>query len=141
MGGNGRHGLYRVAGGSITPVLTPGQSTPDGGTFRSLESTGSGPNGVPFSSGISAANAAGQHTFIARLEDGSTAAYTVDLDGKLTLILKSGTVVPGLGTITSVGAANGGGNDIGLNAQGQVVLIASIDSGPKSLLLLTPAAP
>ena len=138
-GVNGRHGLYRVAGGRIAPVLVPGQATPDGGTFRTVQ-TATGPNGEPVSLAVSAANEAGQHAFIARLEDGDTAAYTVDLDGKLSLILKSGTVTD-LGAITSLGAGSSGGNDIGLNAQGQVILIASIDKGLRSLLLLTPVSP
>lgn len=40
---------------------------------------------------VSRPNRLGQHAFMARLADDSTAAYSMDVEGKLSLILKSGT--------------------------------------------------
>jgi hypothetical protein len=135
-----RHGLYSIVGGTVSPVAAPGQTMPDGGTFRTMNSFSSGPNGEGVSLDVSAANAAGQHAFIASLDGGATAAYLVDADGKLSPILRSGAVTD-LGTITSLGSGTSGGINVSLNSQGQVLLVASIDKGPKTLLLLTPAAP
>jgi hypothetical protein len=84
------------------------------------------------------ANGAGQHAFLAQLEGGNTAAYLLDADGTLSLILKSGTTT-NLGTITDVGGGNWFG--VGLNTQGQMLLPVRIDRGANTLVLLTPSAP
>jgi hypothetical protein len=86
-----------------------------------------------------AVNDAGQFAFPATLADGSSAAYLLDTDGTLSLILKSGTATA-LGTISAVGPSSGS-SGIGLNSKGQVALPVQIDTGPATLVLLTPTAP
>jgi hypothetical protein len=134
-GGSARHGLYRAAAGQLTPVAVPGQEMPGGGRFSTLQ------NVFPFSEGlrsfaVSAANGLGQHVLLAVWEDGTTAAYLLDPKGKLSLILKSGTATE-LGQITTIG----GPSPASLNREGQVALVVRIDSGPETIVLLTPVAP
>jgi hypothetical protein len=134
----GPEGLYRFTEGKLTPLAVPGQRMPDGGKFSE----------IPLSRyGVSPANELGQYAFMAKLGDGSTAAYLLQPDGTLSLLLKSGQVTD-LGKITLIGTstrpAGGlirGGWGIGLNSQGQVALNVSIDRGPTTLVLLTPVAP
>jgi hypothetical protein len=88
----------------------------------------------------------GQHAFIATLTDGARAAYLMDADGKLSLILKSGTAtelgkVTQLGRNTFVAGLTRGGQGVGLNSQGQEALPVQIEGGPFTIVLLTPAAP
>jgi hypothetical protein len=132
-------GLYLLAGGQLTPVAVPGQEMPGGGKLNNIQSAPA----ETWPTGVSFANDAGQHAFLARLEDNSTAAYLMDADGKLSLILKSGTTTD-LGTITRLGrgtTANGNfSNGIGLNSKGQVALSVDIAGGRTTLVLLTPTA-
>src|SRR5262249_22652048 len=78
--GSDDYGLYRFADGQRTPLLLPGQEMPGGGKYKTLASEDS----------VSFASEAGEHAFLARLDDGPTAAYLLGADGKLSLILKSG---------------------------------------------------
>jgi hypothetical protein len=132
-------GLHLLAGGQLIPVAVPGQEMPGGGTLQNIQ----GAPDESWPTGVSHANAAGQHAFLARLEDNSTAAYLMDADGKLSLLLKSGTTTD-LGQITRLGrgsTANGSfSNGIGLNSKGQVALSVDIAGGPTTLVLLTPTA-
>jgi hypothetical protein len=82
---------------------------------------------------------------MARLADESTAAYSMDAEGKLSLILKSGTdTEPGQVTrIGSTSFASGltrGGQGVGLNSEGQVTLTVQIEGGLFTIVLLTPVA-
>jgi hypothetical protein len=132
--GNGAPALYLSAERKLTPVAVPGQEMPGGGKLKAVLSTGN-----PF--GVSVANEAGQHAFLATLEDGTTAAYRVDMDGQLSLILKSGTTTD-LGQITKVGRGIGDSIGVGINTTGQVALTVQI-AGVKqdTLVLLTPDTP
>jgi hypothetical protein len=117
--------IYLFAGGKLTPVLVPGQEMPGGGKFKSL----------PLSIyAVSFANDAGQHVILANLQDGATAAYLMQADGTLSLILKSGTTTD-LGKITSIGGATSG---VGFNNKGQVALVVQINEGLDTMVLLTP---
>jgi hypothetical protein len=123
--------LYRYTANGLAPLVVPGTKMPDGGTFQS----------IPVNrEGISVANDAGQHAFLATIAGGSTAAYLLDADGTVTPILKSGDTTE-LGSITSVGQGHGRSIGIGLNNKGQVSLTVQIAGGPDTLVLLTPAAP
>jgi hypothetical protein len=146
-------GLYRWADGSRTPLLVAGQATPDGGKLASA----SGFN-------ISPANEVGQHVVVANLQDGSTAAYRLDADGKISLILRSGMTTE-LGSITGIGRLSSeegaalstqsrivygfsyntnlipGSGGAALNRQGQVALVVQINGGPDTVVLLTPMKP
>jgi hypothetical protein len=120
-------GLYLIADGQTIPVAVPGQTMPGGGRMYSVQAHG-----------VSVANAAGQHAFLASLDGGVTAAYLMQADGTLSLILKSG-MVSSLGKITSIGQGTGESWGIGLNGRGQVALTVSLANGPDRLVLL-PAA-
>jgi hypothetical protein len=130
------YGLYRFADGRLTPLLVPGQELPGGGKYENL--LGGTPEGSGYLQSVSAGNLAGQHVFLARLEDGATAAYRLDAAGKVSLVLKSGAATE-LGEITSVGG--GPSYAVGLNSFGQVALVVRIRDGVDTVVLLTPAAP
>lgn len=142
--GNPLNGLYLLANGKLTPVAVTGQEMPGGGKFQNIQ-VGLG-DGWP--TGVSFANDAGQHAFLAVLDDKTTAAYLMDAAGKLSLILKSGTTTEP-GAITRVGGTTPArvefSNGIGLNNKGQVafsVHIAGVGGpGRETLVLLTPATP
>jgi hypothetical protein len=136
-----RDSLYRFAGGKLTPLVAQGQEMPGGGKLESLQIAA---HYVEWDT-VSFASEMGQHAFLATLEDGSSAAYRLDADGKLSLILKSGTTTE-LGKITRVGGTPTpqglmGSHGIGLNRKGQVAVSVQIDNGPDTLVLLTPPTP
>jgi hypothetical protein len=124
--------LYRFANGQLAPVLLPGQRLPDGSTFKALQIY------ELDAVGISAANEAGQHVILARLDEAGqsrTAAYLLEEDGSLSLILKSGATTD-LGVVASIGARNGQ-DGVGLNRRGQVAVPVRFGSDPDTLVLLT----
>jgi hypothetical protein len=124
---NGPRALYLFASGKLTPVAVPGQKMPGGGKFETLSVMDS----------VSSPNEAGQHAFFAQLDSG-TGAYLMEADGKLSLIVKSGTTTH-LGRITTVGSGPGNSaNGVGLNNKGQVALGVKIDVLPTAIILLTP---
>jgi hypothetical protein len=122
-------GFYRWADGQFTLLFVIGQDMPGGGRLKQPFE--------PF-----AINDSGQFAFRAILADGSTAAYLLDTDGTLSLILKNGTTTD-IGTIRQILTANSSppSYGIGLNSKGQVALTVQIGTGPATLVLLTPAAP
>jgi hypothetical protein len=133
----GPRGVYRYADGQLTPIAVPGQQMPGGGIYKTQSWIS-----------VSYANELGQHAFFAEItEEGRsrTAAYLLDAEGKLSLILKSGTTTD-LGTITKVGepgsevGTSRPSLGVGLNNRGQVALPVQFDNGPHTLVLLTPAA-
>jgi hypothetical protein len=132
-----RVGLYRFTEGRLVPLAVPGQEMPGGGRLRSvaLISTNSGLSAY-FS--ISQASEAGEHAFLAQLEDGTLAAYRLDPAGMFSLILKSGTSTE-RGTITLI--QDVAGHPPAINSKGQVALSARFDRGPEMVVLLTPTAP
>jgi hypothetical protein len=138
--GSHQHGVYLLKDGTLTPVAVPGQEMPDGGKLQKVQAVFS--TGVDVCFGVSSANQAGQHVFLATLGDQSTAAYRVDTDGSVSLVVKSGAVTE-LGTVTSIGQTTSGTGSygVGVNSQGQVVVSVRFDHGTPTLVLLTPAAP
>jgi hypothetical protein len=135
IGGSRQQGIYRISTGQITPLVVPGQVMPDGSHFATIQNVGAESEGQLLTpAGLSDGNDAGQRVFMATLEDGATAAYLLDADGKLSLILKRG-MTTDLGPITDVMLSPAGPNHAG-----QVALTVTINHGPQTLLLLTPAA-
>jgi hypothetical protein len=129
-GGVGTRGLYQITNGRVTPLVLPGQEMPGGGKLAVINA-------------VSSPNDTDQYALLASLGDGATAAYLLDASGKLSLVLKSGTVTD-LGAIASLGtpaSAELASGDIALNNRGQVALSARIMGGPAVILLLTPTAP
>jgi hypothetical protein len=137
LSGSSAGGLYRVSAGKILPVAVPGQELPGGGKLRSAVPNFPGIGLEPRwgNASVSPVSEAGEHAFWATLEDGATAAYRLDEEGKLSLLLKSGTATE-LGTITKIGL----NSPPALNSKGQVALSVQIDNGPATIVLLTPAA-
>jgi hypothetical protein len=129
--GKAGHGLYRLAGGTLTPVAVPGQAMPGGGKFKSIAYIFS-----ELTYSVSAATESGQHAFVATLDDNSTAVYRADPDGTLALVLRSGATTT-LGKIIGFGQYS----PPAMNSKGQVVVSAELDGGPDTLLLLTPVTP
>jgi hypothetical protein len=128
--------LYLLVDGKLMPVAVRGQEMPGGGQLKDL----------PLDLyDVSSPNRLGQHAFMATLADGATAAYLMDTDGKLSLILKAGDATE-LGKVTRIGRETRpgivarGGLCLGLNSAGQVALPVQIDGGPETIVLLTPVA-
>jgi hypothetical protein len=113
--------LYRWAKGELQPLAMPNQVMPGGGRLR-------------ITLAVSPANEAGQCIMLALLKDDRTAAYLIDLESRLSLLLRSG-MATDLGVITRVGAGG-----VGLNSRGQIALIANFAGRPAALVLLTPVA-
>jgi hypothetical protein len=117
------HSLYLFAGSTLTPVAAVGNAL-QGGTLKAVEG------------GVSAANDAGQHLFLASLTDKTTAAYLLNADGTVSLLLKSTTTTEP-GAIVRVGEASTFG--AGLNNKGQVALVVRFAGARSStLVLMTP---
>jgi hypothetical protein len=109
--------LYLLADGKLQPVAVPGQDMPGGGKLRTVQELG-----------VSAANGAGQHAFLAVLQDKATAAYLIDAGGRLSLILKQDATTE-LGKVANVGQGAGSSRGIALNTQGQVAVTLRLGSG------------
>jgi hypothetical protein len=117
-------GLFLATETKTIPVAVPGQPMPGGGRLLSIQYHG-----------VSAPNDAGQHAFLAYLEDGSTACYRMDANGSLTPLLKSGTTTS-LGRIKNLGPGGGGSWGVGLNNLGEVALAVTIEDEPDTLVIL-----
>ena len=120
---------YLLANGQLRPVALPNAPMPGGGNFVSLQDAG-----------ISFADELGRHAILALLDDGSTAAYRMDPNGSLTLILKSGTTTD-LGPVTNVGQGTSVSRGVSLNSQGQVALTLRIADRDDWVVVLTPPSP
>jgi hypothetical protein len=115
-------GLFRVLSGQPSAVIVPGQKLPEGGQLASVI-------------WASDANAAGEHAFLAQLDDGATGAFLLARDGGITLILKNGDATP-WGSVNGLALSAG----ISLNGRGQVALAVRFSgSTDPRLVLLTPA--
>jgi hypothetical protein len=135
-----KRGLYRWVDGALLPLMVYGQPTPDGGKFRSLQNvhqTTTFLSTYDYSTlcfAVSEGNRYGEHVLLANLEDGSSAAYRVDVAGNIRPILRSGTVTP-LGTITRVGVDSPASMNSYLQ---QVAMSVRINNGPPTLVVLSP---
>jgi hypothetical protein len=129
--------LYLWNDGQLKPVVTPGQQMPGGGRFWRVSL---GPPRGPYDTGVSYANELGQHAFFANVSDEKgEAAYRMDVDGTLSLILKRGAMTE-QGRVTRL-LHSSYGSGIALNGRGQVALAVQFDRGRPALVLLTPVTP
>ncbi|MBI3910763.1 MAG: hypothetical protein HY320_07500 [Armatimonadetes bacterium] len=127
-------GVFLFSGGVTVPVARPGDPMPGGGNLLRAS----------FFASTYHLNNAGEVSFSGRLQDGSDGLY-VGSHGSPKLVARTGTVIPGVGTIvallppdlvgtfpyTYIGGAS--------NERGQIVFTAAVDDGSGTLqgLLLT----
>jgi hypothetical protein len=117
----GAHSLFLFTGGRLAPAALAGKPLPDGVNLRSVDG------------GVSAANDAGQHVFLATRSDNATAAYLLDEYGTVSLVLKSTTSMDS-GAVARVGEASTFGAAI--NNKGQVALVIRYAGARSSTLVL-----
>jgi hypothetical protein len=131
----GPRALLRYRDGLRTQIVATGSEMPGGGVLRDIPG---------FGEGVSWANAAGQHAFLALLADGTHAAYLLDASGTVSLILREGMetsagvvarIAPDLFAQGTTAARSFG---IALNTRGQVALPVRLADGTNGVLLLTP---
>jgi hypothetical protein len=130
------HGVFLFSKGRTRPVACPGAAMPGGGT---METAG-------FQDNTYGLNNRGQVTFAATLNTSSmvgvhdSGIYSF-FGGSNHLVARTGTVIPGVGTIASVGlgvdppSAQAGAQN---NDRGQVLLSATLTDNRVVLLLATP---
>jgi len=135
-------GVFLSAGGTIAPVVRPGDPLPGGGNavtsltrFLNYD-----------------LNDRGDVTFHAILDSDDNSDGIPDSglylwsDGAVRLVLRTGSVIPGVGTVAHVVAqALGVGSPLAfgagtLNNRGQVVCQVTLDDGQGALLLASPGA-
>jgi hypothetical protein len=127
-GNDAFEGLYLFRDDKLTLLLKAGQEMPGGGKLGRIGQ-------------ISALNDAGQAALLAQLDGGASAAYLLDAEGKLTLLVKSGDKTP-FGEIVEVGDPYSRlGSGVGLNNRGQVALSVETGDGLETLVVLTPPTP
>src|SRR5207244_12815159 len=113
--------------GITTPIATPGKAMPDGRKIVTVNPA--------HAIGNYSLNNRGDVCFNASLENGESAFYVYS-QGLFHLVAGTGTVIPGVGTISSVVSflINGGT----LNDSGQIAFWATLTDGRGVLLLATP---
>ena len=122
-----RMGMFFRADGVTIPIVRPGDPMPGGGSNLRA---GAG--------NLVHLNDAGDVTFAARLETGEDGLY-VWSRGSLGLVARTGTVIPGVGTIVGVvppdlvGTQRFPWEGIGANDLGQVLFTAAVDDGSGTL--------
>jgi len=120
--------IFLWSDGKLIAIARQGDSVPGGHIVS-----------ASFRAGNYDLNDNGDVAFNALLDTGDEAVY-VWSHGAITLVAKTGTVVPGVGTITSLdqygeGLPNG---FVALNDRGQVAFAVTLESGGGALLLATP---
>jgi hypothetical protein len=117
--------LVRHSAGQLIPVVVPGQDMPGGGKLRRIQDFG-----------VSFPNDLGQHALLATLTDGRSAAYLLEPNGDLSLLLVSGTTTP-RGVLDSIGYGEGLSTGIALNNKGQIVTTVQLDGGVDTVALFS----
>jgi hypothetical protein len=123
--GNSR-GIFLHSGGGNVAIARPGDPMPGGGNIQTV-------NPVQ-SMGNYSLNNRGQVSFNAVLDTGDSGLYVYS-NGRVNLVARTGTVVPGVGTIASVAFVITGGT---LNDSGQLAFFATLADGSGVLLVATP---
>src|SRR5262249_13535786 len=121
-------GVYLYARGAAIPIARPGDMMPAGRRIVSVNPA--------LMAGNYSLNNIGEVSFNASLENGESGLY-VHSQRALHLVAGTGTVIPGVGTISSVTNLMVGGGI--LNDRGQVSFGATMTDGRGVLLLATPA--
>ncbi len=122
----GSRGIFLHSGGGNVAIARPGDTMPGGGIIQTV-------NPVQ-SMGNYSLNNRGDVSFNAALDTGESGLY-VHSNGRLNLVARTGTVIPGVGTIASVVFFITGGT---LNDSGQLSFFATLADGSGVLLVATP---
>jgi len=123
-------GIYLHAGSTTIPIALPGDMMPDGRRIITVN-----PGAM---TGNYSLNNLGEVSFNASLENDESGLY-VHSRGVLHLVAGTNTVIPGVGTISSVVNLMIGGGI--LNDRGQFLFGATLTDGRGVLLLATPSTP
>jgi hypothetical protein len=121
-------GVFLFSKGTTIAVARPGDAMPGGGTFMTAD----------FFDATYDLNQSGDVSFAATLDtvnaDGiaDTGLYVFS-KGSVRLVARTGTIIPGVGTIASVGLPGGV-----INERGQVFFFATLSDGKTVLLVATP---
>jgi hypothetical protein len=124
-------GVFLFTKGSTIPVARPGDSMPGGGHFVTAN----------FFDATYGLNQQGDVSFAGILDTDVNSDTIPDTGlyvfskGSVRLVAKTGTVIPGIGTIASLGNTIPGGL---INDRGQVFFAATLSDGRGVLLLATP---
>lgn len=129
-GFNQASGVFLHHRGRTRAIARPGDAMPGGGRVAVVTNFGAGNLRI---------NNRGEVAFNAVLDTGSeqapdTGAYLWSR-GRLVLVARTGTVIPGAGTVASVQPTFA---SIGLNDRGQVALSIRFEDGGQALLIATP---
>jgi hypothetical protein len=137
--GSSRQGVFSVLDGRVTTIAAPGWTMPGGGTLKTVQSAYTQEFSPP-TIGVSGANAAGQHAFLATLEDGSTAVYRTEPGGYLSLISKiSSATAPPVQIADALPSLKlVPGSRPCLSNSGQLAISVRQQGGPSMIMLLTP---
>ena len=121
--------VFLYSRGSLTAVASPGQPMPGGGHLVTASAF----------EGQADLNNGGAVVFSALLDTGEEGLY-VYAHGSLSLVAKTGTVIPGVGTIAALDFFNLGepSSFARINNRGQVAFGATLVGGGGALLLATP---
>lgn len=117
-------GVYLRRAGALTAVARPGQAMPGGGHLTLVESN----QGLGL-------NEDGDVSFVADLDTGDKGAYLYS-GGVLQLIARTGTVIPGLGTVSDFGLDGTTGG--ALNRYDQLPLSITLTDGRTVLVRASP---
>jgi len=121
-------GLYLFNGSLTVPVVRPGDALPDG-TMKTVSDSVNGHH----------LNNRGEISFLAALNTGDLEAIYVKSGNAFRLVAKSGTSIPGVGTIDNFDTAGsplfGGAVN---NDRGQVIFSANLVGGGAALIVATP---
>jgi hypothetical protein len=132
-------GVFRDANGTLSAVARPSDPMPGGGAFLSASN-----NDATYGM-----NNRGDISFAAMLNTDTTGdgfndtGVYVASEGSLRLVARSGTVIPGVGTMQRLGqftfpTSPAGGTGGMMNDRGQVLFNATLNDGTGVLLVATP---
>jgi hypothetical protein len=123
--------IFLWSDGGLIAIARQGDAMPGGGHLVS----------AAFAAGEYSLNASGDVAFSAQLDNGDEGIFLWSR-GVLTQVARTGTVVPGVGTIASLDQYGTGlpHGYVDLNDRGQVAFAAVLTDGGGALLLATPGA-
>jgi hypothetical protein len=124
--------IFLSSNGNLIAIARPGDAVPGGGHIVTAS----------FNPGNYDLNNNGDVAFNALLDTGDEGVFLWS-HGALSLVAKTGTVVPGVGTIASLDQYGSGlpNGYVHLNARGQVAFGVTLTDGGGALLLATPTGP